>query len=157
MIVAGNHKCRKCLKGKTGCKFTAAEEEDEEDKGENDDIEEELQKSWLPVAALKKILSSLFVHCTRERRLICHWDPSRRGLKLLLLPIVLGWSWRYWHLRWTIMTQCHLCQLFHRRFLVVLLHLLIFSTLPKTLPFATSNWLYMCCKRILPVFKSSLC
>ena len=57
MIVAGNHKCHRCLKGKKGCKFTGAEEEEEEDEGEGDDVEEELQKSRSLVAALKKILS----------------------------------------------------------------------------------------------------
>ena len=54
------------------------------------------------------------------------------------------------------MTQCHLRPLFCCRFLVVLHHLLIFSTLPRTLPFTTSSWPYVCCRRILLEFKSSL-
>ena len=51
-----------------------AEEEEEEEEGEGDDIEEEeLQKSQLPVAALKKILSSP----------ICLW---RKRKEVDLLP-----------------------------------------------------------------------
>ena len=43
VVVAGNCKCCRCLKGKKGCKFTVANEEEEEES---------------LVAALKKILSS---------------------------------------------------------------------------------------------------
>ena len=54
VVVAGNHKCCRCLKGKKGCKFTVANKEEEE---EGDDVEEEeSQKLRSPVAALKKIL-----------------------------------------------------------------------------------------------------
>ena len=67
MIVAGNRKCHRCLKGKKGCKFTVAEEEEKEEEGEGDDVEEELQKSQSPVAALKKILSSpIHLLCKRK-------------------------------------------------------------------------------------------
>ena len=53
VVVAGNHKCYRCLKGKKGCKFMVANKEEEE----GDDIEEEeSQKLRSPVAALKKIL-----------------------------------------------------------------------------------------------------
>ena len=54
-VIAGNRKCCRCLKGKKGCKFTVAEEEEKEG---NVIEEEELQKLRLLVAALKKILSS---------------------------------------------------------------------------------------------------
>ena len=54
-VIAGNRKCCRCLKGKKGCKFTVADEEEE--KEGNVIEEEELQKSRLLVAALKKILS----------------------------------------------------------------------------------------------------
>ena len=40
VVVAGNCKCHRCLKGKKGCKFTVANEKEEE----------ESQKSQLPVA-----------------------------------------------------------------------------------------------------------
>ena len=68
VIVAGNCKCHRCLKGKKGCKFTVAEKEEEKEEGEGDDIEEEeLQKSQLPVAALKKIsLSPICLLCKRK-------------------------------------------------------------------------------------------
>ena len=48
VVIAGNWKCHRCLKGKKGCKFTVADEEEEE----------ESQKLWSLVAALKKILLS---------------------------------------------------------------------------------------------------
>ena len=68
VIVAGNHKCHRCLKGKKGCKFTVAEEEEKEEEGEGDDVEEEeSQKLSSPVAALKKILSSpIHLLCKRK-------------------------------------------------------------------------------------------
>ena len=44
-----------------------AEEEKEEKEGEGDDVEEESQKSWFPVAALKKILSSP-IHLLHKRK-----------------------------------------------------------------------------------------
>ena len=56
VVVAGNRKWHRCLKGKKGCKFTVADEE-----------EEESQKSQLPVAALKKILS-LPIHSLHKRK-----------------------------------------------------------------------------------------
>ena len=62
VIVAGNWNCRRCLKGKKGCKFMVAEEEEEEEEGE-----EELQKSQSLVAALKKILS-LPIHLLRKKK-----------------------------------------------------------------------------------------
>ena len=54
--VAGNRECHRCLKGKKGCKFMVADEE-----------EKESQKSQLPVAALKKILS-LPIHSLCKRK-----------------------------------------------------------------------------------------
>ena len=48
VVIAGNRKCHRCLKGKKGWKFMVADKEEEE----------ELQKSQSLVAALKKILSS---------------------------------------------------------------------------------------------------
>ena len=33
VIVVGNWKCCRCLKGKKGCKFTVAEEEEKEEEG----------------------------------------------------------------------------------------------------------------------------
>ena len=68
VIVAGNWKCHRCLKGKKGCKFTVAEKEEEEEEGEGDDVEEEeSQKSQLPVAALKRILL-LPIHLLHKRK-----------------------------------------------------------------------------------------
>ena len=65
VVVAGNHKCCRCLKGKKGCKFMVADEEKEEEG--DDDEEEESQKSWWPVAALKKILL-LPIHLLHKRK-----------------------------------------------------------------------------------------
>ena len=49
VIVPGNHKCWRCLKGKKGCKLTVADKEEEEK--EEDNVEEESQKPQLPVAS----------------------------------------------------------------------------------------------------------
>ena len=56
VVVAGNRKCHRCLKGKKGCKFMVADEE-----------EEESQKSQSLVAALKKILL-LPIHLLHKRK-----------------------------------------------------------------------------------------
>jgi hypothetical protein len=54
-VVPGNAKCRRCLKGKKGCKFPVEEEEVLE--GE-EDVEEVSAVSKLPIASLKKLISS---------------------------------------------------------------------------------------------------
>jgi hypothetical protein len=54
-VVPGNAKCHRCLKGKKGCKFPVEEEEALE--GE-EDVEEVPAVSKLPVASLKKLISS---------------------------------------------------------------------------------------------------
>ena len=157
VIVAGNQKCHRCLKGKKGCKFTVAEKEEEEEEGEGDDVEEEeLQKSWLPVAALKKILS-LPIHSLCKRKEI---DLSLGSVKERAETLSIANHARLEseapELEVMITTRCHLYPLFRHRYLVVLCLLLIFSILPRTSLFATSSWPYVHCRRISLTFKSSL-
>jgi hypothetical protein len=54
-VVPGNAKCHRCLKGKKGCKFPVEEEEGLENA---EDVEEAPAVSKLPVASLKKLISS---------------------------------------------------------------------------------------------------
>jgi hypothetical protein len=54
-VVPRNAKCRQCLKGKKGCKFPVEEEEGLENA---EDVEEAPTVSKLPVASLKKLISS---------------------------------------------------------------------------------------------------
>ena len=58
-MVDDSIKCRRCLKGKKGCKFSEPREEGEdEEEGAEDEAEENRPASQSPVAKLKKILSS---------------------------------------------------------------------------------------------------
>jgi hypothetical protein len=54
-VVPGNAKCCRCLKGKKGCKFSVEEEEGLKNE---EDVEEAPAVSKLPVASLKKLISS---------------------------------------------------------------------------------------------------
>ena len=82
VIVTSNHKCQRCLKGKKGCKFTVTEEEEEEEEG--DDVDEELQKSQSPVAALKKILlSPICLLCKRKEVNLLPGSVKERAETLL--------------------------------------------------------------------------
>ena len=70
MSVEGNTKCRRCLKGKKGCKFSLLEdeeEEEEEEEAEEDEEEAAPAPSKSPVAKLKKILL-LPIHSLCKRK-----------------------------------------------------------------------------------------
>ena len=58
-MVEGNVKCRRCFKGKKGCKFSALEEEEE--------VEVAAVPSKSPVSSLKKLLASP-IRALRKRK-----------------------------------------------------------------------------------------
>jgi hypothetical protein len=63
-VIPGNAKCHQCFKGKKGCKFPVEEEEGLEDEEE---VEEASAMSKLPVASLKKLISSP-LHSLHKRK-----------------------------------------------------------------------------------------
>jgi hypothetical protein len=63
-VVPGNAKCRRCLKGKKGCKFPVEEEEGLENE---EDVEEAPAVSKSPVTSLKKLILSP-LHSLRKHK-----------------------------------------------------------------------------------------
>jgi hypothetical protein len=86
-VVPGNAKCHWCFKGKKGCKFPVEEEEVLEDE---EDVEEAPTVSKLPVASLKKLISSHSILFISAKKLTYCLNCRRRRLLLRLLPCVLG-------------------------------------------------------------------
>jgi hypothetical protein len=75
-VVPGNAKCRRCLKGKKGCKFPVEEEEGLENA---EDVKEAPAVSKSPVASLKKLISSPL--CSLRKRKETDLSPESQKEK----------------------------------------------------------------------------